>query len=180
MAYNHDISMANIVNVVEAFNRHSGMHSVDDLMYLIWIDASHAQIQRKINAPRNPELRTLEYARKQVRQEIRRTLYNHFNDVEGSPYDIYRATAYNDVERFWIAEPQEYTVEIVGDCSEVEIVVTPQIEDTAPAVNLIEALNAARDQINAEFRGQPNTPEVRGRLNNRIESIIAELGVSHV
>lgn len=103
MAYNHSLSMANIVNVVEALNR-GGMQSCDDLMSLVWINAAPAQLTRKINAPSRPALRTLEYARTQVRQEIRRTLHNHFNDLGGSHYHISRATAYGDVERFWVSE----------------------------------------------------------------------------
>ena len=173
MAYNHEVSMAHIENIIEALNRHRGMHTCDDLMYLIWVDASPAQIERKINAPRNETLRTIEYARKQVRQEIRRTLYNYFNDVDESPYDIYRATAHRDSERFWIAEEQHYSVDVSGERSDIDVVVTAT--EQAPA-NLMEAIAGARAELDAEFIGRPNTPEVRRNLSARIESIITELG----
>lgn len=111
MAFNHSLSMANIVNVVEALNR-GGMLSCEEIMQRVWENATIEQVSRKISAPRLTSLHNEDYARQQVKQEIRRTLHSHFNSI-GRSYIIQRATPFGGPERFWVTEPQDGTVQPV-------------------------------------------------------------------
>lgn len=108
MAYNHSISMANIHNVVAALN-FGGMLTCNDIMERLWDGATDEQKQHKINAPRNIALRNEEFARKQIRQEVRRSLNQYETLARGQAEPIYHissATALGDAERFWVNEPQ--------------------------------------------------------------------------
>ena len=127
MAYDSSLSMANIVNIVEALNE-GGMMSCEDLMVRIWNNATIEQVARKVNAPRRVILHTEDYARQQVKQEIRRTLYSYFNDM-GRGYLIRRATALGDSERFWVDEPQD---------PNAERIVTV---DYTPSANIMDAIS---------------------------------------
>lgn len=109
MDYNHDWSMANIHNVVVALNE-GGMLSCDDIMNRVWDNFPINKHQEKINKPTNPAKRTYDQARQQLRQEVRRSLYSHFNDPERHGFDIFRATPHGDVEHFWVAEEQVASV----------------------------------------------------------------------
>ena len=105
MEYNHNLAMSNIHNVVVALNS-GGMLTCNALMNRVWDNATEEQINSKINAARNASNRTTLYARKQLRQEIRRSLYTHFNDVEALGLYIYRATPVGSPEMFWVVEEQ--------------------------------------------------------------------------
>lgn len=102
MNYDHSISMANIDNVIVALNK-GGVLSCEDLMERIWNDATIAQVNRKINAPRNVMLHNAEYARKQLKQEIRRSLHTYFNEIGTCNHGIHRIQPVHDVEHFYVS-----------------------------------------------------------------------------
>ena len=102
MAYDNNVSMANIVNVAEALSK-GGMKSCENIADRIWVGSSNAARVRKITTPADESSHTTAFARMQIRREVRRTLHSYFTNPE-NPYDIYRATAYKDTERFWVSE----------------------------------------------------------------------------
>ena len=149
MDYNYELSLANIRNVVVALNN-GGMQSCDDIMCKVWDEAPDQCRQDKIGKPASASKRTESYARKQLRQEVRRSLYSHFNDPERSGFDIFRATPHGDVEHFWVAEPQTVDVETVLEPT-VEPVLAPIScrPVLSPNASLIERLNAANDTMSS-------------------------------
>ena len=110
MEYNRNTSMSSIHNVVVALNE-GGVLTCDALMNRLWNDASAGQQARKITAARNSANHTEGYARQQLRQEIRRSLYTHFNDTELLGLHIFRATPVGSAEVFWVVEEQELPTE---------------------------------------------------------------------
>ena len=111
MAYNNEVSMANMCNISEALNQ-GGMKSCEDIANTVWYGVSQEVRDRKIEASRKEESRTVHYALLQLRKEVRRSLNSYFMG-NGNPYDLYSATAYKDVERFWTLEPFEDEVEVL-------------------------------------------------------------------
>lgn len=174
MDYNHDWSMANIHNVVVALNE-GGILSCEDIMNRVWDASSTAKHQEKINKPNDPRKRTYEYARQQLRQEVRRSLYSHFNDPDRHGFDIFRATPHGDVEHFWVAEEQYVTspgldidfehvstsVTLPEAPAASEPVFLPALSPNAP---LIERLNAAN---NTQFS---SSQLLQDAMNNEVST----------
>jgi len=173
MDYNHDISIASIHNIVVALNA-GGMLSCDDIMNRSWNLASGQQQGDKITAARNPANHTEAYARQQLRQEVRRSLYSHFNDPESTGFDIYRATAHGDVERFWVAEEQVVLDQvdllpeapaIIQAAIEIGDMFRPELPDDASLFERLEAANntetASSDLIRTAIEG-PYSGNVQG------------------
>ena len=138
MNYDHGLSIANIHNVVVALNQ-GGMLTCDNLMNRLWDDATTAQRDRKVSASRSEANHTEAFARKQIRQEIRRSLYMHFNDPEALGFHISRAHPLGDVEFFWVVEVQTVSPE------EVSEEVSEEIVDTALIYRLLAA-NTSSDK----------------------------------
>lgn len=109
MSYNRNRSMAYIDNIVEALNK-GGMLDCEGIVEVIWNDATEEQIARKVSAPRIATLRNEDYAIKQLRQEVRRTLNSHFNNLHEESYQIHRATPIGSPEHFWVSEIQDTTL----------------------------------------------------------------------
>ncbi|CAL9969108.1 hypothetical protein VPHD69_0132 [Vibrio phage D69] len=163
MDYNHNWSLANIHNVVVALNE-GGIVTCDDIMERVWYAASTAKRQEKIDKPSNPARRNADYARQQLRQEVRRSLYSHFNDPDRHGFDIFRATPYGDAEHFWVAEEQvasvgndvdfvrtSGTLVVTDESVLVEMPVEPAADEPvftpflSPNAPLIERLQAANN-----------------------------------
>lgn len=106
MDYQHNLSMANLHNIVVALNQ-GGVLSCYDLMERIWDAASPGQRERKINAPADVYKRTEEFARVQVMQEIRRSIYEHYNMDRHPELEILRVIPVDSAEMFYVTSPQE-------------------------------------------------------------------------
>lgn len=163
MDFDYTRALSNLHNVVVALNC-GGVKTCAQIAELIWEEAPEWKRQDKVNRPRDSVNRTEAYARNQIRQEIRRSLYNHFSDPEASGFHIFRCQALYDSERFWVAEEQELPVQVdAGDMTlfdtaaiqveamaepEVEVVATsPTTVEIRPNASLIERLNAANNTI---------------------------------
>lgn len=171
MDYNRELSMTNIHNVVVALNS-GGMFTCQELMDKLWIDSTLVQRETKIMAARNPANRTSHYARKQIRQEIRRTLYDHFNNLGDTQFYIYRATAYNDLEKFWVAEPYtSVSVSVSGSSVTVEAVV----QDDPRARNIVDLITRAESIVESEFVGLRITESTSTEVSNRVSQVIETL-----
>ena len=106
MEYDFSKAMSSIHNITVALNE-GGMLTCAGIAERIWSSATTEARASKVARASQEHLRNEDYAVRQVRQEVRRSLYTHFNTLEGDSYDIYRATAHGDSERFWVAEEQE-------------------------------------------------------------------------
>lgn len=154
MDYNFNVSLANLHNVVVALNQ-GGMLTCEDIMNRLWDDAPISAQSAKINAPRNPAVRTHDYARQQLKQEVRRSLYGHFNDVASTGYFIHRASPLGSPEYFWVTDVQESPTPVEhtrGNTPELAVYDSPGVvtlHDDEPAVTsaspLIERLVAANN-----------------------------------
>lgn len=161
MDYNYELSLANIHNVVVSLNS-GGMQSCDGIMRKVWDEAPDQCREDKIGKPSAVSKRTESYARKQLRQEVRRSLYSHFNDPERSGFDIFRATPHGDVEHFWVAEPQTVEVEPIVEPVLLPTVLLPTI--LPPDASLIERLNAANDTMSS------STQLLRDAVDNEVHT----------
>lgn len=173
MDFDYTRALSNLHNVVVALNC-GGVKTCAQIAELIWEEAPEWKRQDKVNRPRDSANRTEAYARNQIRQEIRRSLYNHFSDPEASGFHIFRCQALYDSERFWVAEEQELPVQVIPGLAadydgnadnfalfdtaavQVESMATPEVEVVAtsptaveirPNASLIERLNAANNTI---------------------------------
>lgn len=168
MTFNHNISMANIRNIVVALNQ-GGMLSCDDIMNRVWGLATARQQQRKVTAPRNVEFHNIEYAKQQLRGEIRRSLNDYFNVGSYDHYEIYRATAHGDAERFWVPRRQSAFYVSSPDNTSVAIACEPTL------VNLLQIMRPSVRGDLSEFMGMVNTSETHALIGSRLNQIISEL-----
>lgn len=178
MDYNHNVAMSNIVNIFAALNQ-GGMLSVRDITNRIIEDTPEDVVFDKIRAARLPENRTVQYMANQLRGEIRRSLNTYFANCEHIRID--RATAHNDVERFWVVEPQEYVdrVRIEGPPGTLTVSLDldgDTLNMTAPS-SVMEVIEARSRVALSEFIGQEDTPENRRLMGERVDAVIDELMV---
>ena len=131
MDYNWDLAISSLHNVVNTLNK-GGTFTVRQIAEDLWEEAPSWKISDKVHAARKPELRNLSYAKKQLRQEVRRTL----DDLRGeeSWYEILSIKPYGSPELFYVVECQEEYVEL----DEVEL------EDQPEPITALQILNALR------------------------------------
>lgn len=158
MVYDHNISMANIDNIIVALNK-GGVLSCEDLMERLWDDAPLAQVERKISAPRNPALHNEDYARKQIKQEIRRSLNAYFDQIGGCSHGIHRINPLHDTEHFYVSRPHvrvnpEETREVAEDAVSIMQRLSGSINETdIQAATAADSLIASIDDIWNELKG---------------------------
>lgn len=152
MDYNFNKAISSIHNIICSLNK-GGTFNVRQIADDLWEEAPEWKQAQKISKPSDSRFHTEEYARRQVRQEIRRSLYDYFNNIEDRHYEVYRATPLGGLEIFWLAEIQYAPDETVEESLDPVDVVVHVVESLGSYTPFFDKLLESKNEIASLSKG---------------------------